>query len=92
MIMEHKTGIQRAVEMFGSPARLAEAVGNGVLRQHIEHWLKSGRVSVERAPDVAAATGIAIADLNNTMNWSLVKKVLSLSQPARGASKSKEAA
>lgn len=81
--MANKTGIQRAVEMFdGSPTKLAEAVGHGVLRQHIEHWLKAGRVSAERAPEVAAATGIAIGDLNDTMNWSLVKKVINAKKPS----------
>lgn len=75
--MANKNGIQRAVEMFGgSPTRLAEAVGNGVLRQHIEHWLKSGRVSSEKAPEVAAATGIDIKDLNDTTNWVLAGKLM----------------
>lgn len=35
-----QSGIARAVAMFeNKPAKLAEAVGNGVLRQHVEHWL-----------------------------------------------------
>ena len=70
--MEQIPGIQRAVELKGSPAKLAEAVGNGVLRQHVEHWLKKGRVSAEKAPDVSAATGIPLAELNDKVNWSLV--------------------
>lgn len=75
--MANKTGIQLAVEMYGgSPTKLAQAIGHGVLRQHIEHWLRAGRVSIEKAPEVAAATGIPIADLNNTMNWPLVASVL----------------
>lgn len=72
--MEQKTGIQRAVDMKNSPAKLAEAVGNGVLRQHVEHWLKSGRVSAEKAPDVSAATGIPVEELNDKVNWSLVRE------------------
>lgn len=72
--MANKTGIQVAVEKFdGSPSRLAEAVGNGVLRQHVEHWLKVGRVSAERCPDVSAATGIACERLNDKVNWALVR-------------------
>lgn len=72
--MTTKTGIQTAVEKFeDSPSKLAEAVGNGVLRQHVEHWLKVGRVSAERCPDVSAATGIACEDLNDKVNWSLVR-------------------
>lgn len=75
--MANKNGIQRAVEMFGgSPTRLAEAIGSGVLRQHIEHWLKSGRVPSEKAPEVAAATGIDIKELNNTTNWALAGKLV----------------
>lgn len=71
--MSHETGIQRAVSKFETPSKLAEAVGNGVLRQHVEHWLKSGRVSAEKAPDVAAATGIPVEELNDKVNWSLVR-------------------
>lgn len=73
-IMQQPTGIALAVELKGSPAKLAEAVGNGVLRQHVEHWLKTGRVSAEKAPDVSAATGIAIEKLNDKVNWALVRK------------------
>jgi len=71
--MTKETGIQKAVTKFETPSKLAEAVGNGVLRQHVEHWLKSGRVSAEKAPDVAAATGIPVEELNDKVNWSLVR-------------------
>ncbi|MDP4076218.1 YdaS family helix-turn-helix protein [Acidovorax sp. A1169] len=72
--MANSTGIQRAVESFdGSPSKLAKAVGGGVLRQHVEHWLKTGRVSAERCPEVAAATGIRCEDLNDQVNWALVR-------------------
>lgn len=73
--MEQATGIQRAVQIKGSPAKLAEAIGNGVVRQHVEHWLKAGRVSAERAPDVSAATGIPIEELNDSVNWSLARQI-----------------
>ena len=72
--MQQPSGIELAVQLKGSPAKLAEAVGNGVLRQHVEHWLKTGRVSAEKAPDVSAATGIAIEQLNDKVNWALVRK------------------
>lgn len=72
--MENKTGIQRAVDSFdGSPSKLADAVGRGVLRQHVEHWLKVGRVSAERCPDVFAATGVPCEQLNDKVNWALVR-------------------
>ncbi|MCY1376062.1 hypothetical protein D9M69_635230 [compost metagenome] len=72
--MQQPTGIELAVTMKGSPAKLAEAVGNGVLRQHVEHWLKAGVVSAEKAPYVAAATGIAIELLNSKVPWTLARK------------------
>lgn len=71
--MQQPTGIQRAVDNKGSPGKLAEAIGNGVLRQHVEHWLKAGRVSAERAPDVWAATGVPLEELNDKVNWALVR-------------------
>ncbi|MHB1201475.1 MAG: YdaS family helix-turn-helix protein [Polaromonas sp.] len=72
--MNPKTGIQKAVSLFeDSPTKLATAVGNGVLRQHIEHWLISGRVPAERCPEVSHVTGIALEDLNNKVNWALVR-------------------
>lgn len=81
--MEQRTGIQEAVDKFGgSPARLADAVGKGVLRQHVEHWLKVGRVSAERCPDVFAATGVPCASLNDRVNWSLI--TTPAAQPPQG--------
>ena len=72
--MNQKTGIQRAVDLFdGSPSKLAEAVGCGVIRQHVEHWLKVGRVSAERCPDVFAASGVPCEELNDRVNWELVR-------------------
>ena len=70
-----QTGIEKAVAMHdGSPSKLAAAVGNGVLRQHVEHWLKTGRVSAEKTPDVHHATGIPCRELNDRVNWSLANK------------------
>ncbi len=73
-VMTTKPGIQQAVDLFdGSPSKLAVAVGNGVLRQHVEHWLKVGRVSAEKCPDVSAVTGISCEELNEKVNWALVR-------------------
>lgn len=73
--MEQVTGIQKAVDKFGgSPSKLASAVGNGVIRQHIEHWIKTGRVSPGKCPVVSAATGISCAELNSTVIWSVLQK------------------
>jgi len=87
--MDQKTGIQRAVEFFdGSPSKLAEAVGGGVLRQHVDYWLKVGRVSAERCPDVFAATGIPCEQLNDKVNWELVRS----GRPVNAEPAAKEAA
>jgi DNA-binding transcriptional regulator YdaS (Cro superfamily) len=73
--MTLKTGIQRAVEKFdNSPTKLALAVGNGVLRQHVEHWLEVGRVSAEKTPEVSAVSGIPCEELNDKTKWSLVRR------------------
>jgi DNA-binding transcriptional regulator YdaS (Cro superfamily) len=80
--MEAQTGIQRAVEMMGSPAKLADAVGHGVLRQHVEHWLKTGCVSAKQAPHVAGVTGIPLEKLNDQVPWDKVPKTLRQSKPA----------
>lgn len=75
--MATKTGIQKAVWKFdGSPAKLAEAVGNGVLRQHVEHWLKSGRVSSQRCPEVSAVSGVPCKQLNDKVDWRLAAELL----------------
>ena len=60
------TGIFLAVQLFdGSPTKLAEAVGGTVIRQHVEHWLKVGRVPTEHAAAVEAATDFSV------MRWDL---------------------
>jgi hypothetical protein len=72
--MQTKSGIEQALALFDdSPTKLATAIGNGVLRQHIEHWLKSGKVPAEKAPDVMVATGIPCEVLCPGPNWAVVR-------------------
>jgi len=72
--MEVKSGIEIALEQFeNSPSKLAAAVGNGVLRQHVEHWQKVGRVSAAKAPDVERATGVPCEQLCPEVNWAVVR-------------------
>lgn len=74
--MAKKSGIEKAVEKYeGSPSKLAKAVGAGVLRQHVEHWLKVGRVSAEKAPDVEKATGVPCEKLCPDVNWGVLRTV-----------------
>lgn len=69
-----QTGIQKALDLFhGSPSRLANAIGGSVIRQHIEHWLKTGRVPADKAPDVMLATGISVDLLCPDTNWDAVR-------------------
>ena len=72
--MTSQTGIQKALALFeNSPTKLAAAIGNHVLRQHIEHWLAAGRVPAEKCPDVFAATGVPLEELNDKTNWAIVR-------------------
>ena len=72
--MTAKTGIEQALEKYdGSPSKMAEAIGGSVIRQHIEHWLKSGVVPAAKAPDIAIATGISVDLLNPSVNWDAVR-------------------
>ena len=43
-----KEAIRQAVELFdASPSRLAQAIGQPVKRQNVEHWLNTGRVPTD---------------------------------------------
>jgi DNA-binding transcriptional regulator YdaS (Cro superfamily) len=69
-----KSGVDKALEVFGgSPTKMARAIGKGVIRQHIEHWLKTGIVPADRAPDVMTATGVPVDELCPGVNWSAVR-------------------
>lgn len=86
--MDKKSGIRRAVEMFdNSPSKLAAALGNYVLRQHVEHWLTAGRVPAERTPDIAALTEIPEEEFNDKTNWSLVRMRNKKNRDQRDSSK-----
>jgi DNA-binding transcriptional regulator YdaS (Cro superfamily) len=74
--MEHQTGIEQAIAMFeNSTTKLARAVGGNVLRQHIEHWKKVGKVPAEKAPDVEKVTGIPCEVLCPDTNWAVVRGI-----------------
>lgn len=72
--MNQKSGIELALEKFeNSPTKLANAVGGTVVRQHVEHWLKAGKVPADKAPDVEAATGVQVELLCPDTNWAVVR-------------------
>jgi DNA-binding transcriptional regulator YdaS (Cro superfamily) len=62
--MSHRSAVQRALDKFdGSPTKMAVAIGGDVKRQHIEHWLKAGRVPAEHCPAVKDLTGVQLWEL-----------------------------
>ena len=74
--MERKNGIELALEKFdNSPTKLAQAVGGSVMRQHVEHWIKAGRVPAERCPQIEQATDglVRCEDLRPDVQWSVLR-------------------
>lgn len=66
----NKTGIQKALDFYrNNPAILAIAIGDGVTRQAIEGWLKSGRVPHDYCPKLEKMTGIPCEELRPTGKW-----------------------
>ena len=58
------SGIQKAVaRVDGSPTKTAAAIGGSVLRQHIEHWMKVGRVPAEHAPALSRCADVPLWEL-----------------------------
>lgn len=72
------SGIHRVVaEYGGSPTALAKAIeadGGKVTRQHVEYWLKAGKVPAEHLAAVhrAAKGVVSFADLNPDVDWDYV--------------------
>ena len=74
--MPKNSGIQNALALFdGSPSRLATACGDGVLRQHIEHWVKTGRVPADRCPLIEKATAgvVRCEELRPDVAWDVLR-------------------
>lgn len=72
--MAEQTAIQRVMAHFdNSPSQLATAIGGKVKRQHVEHWVKVGRVPAEYCPDIEALTGVACEELRSDVSWSKVR-------------------
>jgi DNA-binding transcriptional regulator YdaS (Cro superfamily) len=85
--MQYKTGIEQALDKFeSSPSKLAKAIGGSVIRQHVEHWIKAGRVPAEKAPDVEAATGIPVELLSPDTNWALIRGIKAKAKSDKAAS------
>lgn len=73
--MAQVSGVHEAVqECGGSPTTLAAAVGGKVVRQHVEYWLRIGKVPAEHVPAVhKAANGkVSYERLNPDVDWAYV--------------------
>ncbi len=81
--MSDKTGIELALAKFdNSPTKLANAIGAPVLRQHVEHWLKAGRVPADKAPSVKRVAGIDCHLLCPGVDWDAVATTNQTTEPA----------
>jgi hypothetical protein len=76
--MPIKTGIQEAVDLFDGPTKLAAAVGSGISRQNIEHWLKLGYVPEGKCAALAVATSIPVERLNPLHDWAKTRQALAI--------------
>lgn len=62
--------VQRAFAVFdSSPTRMAAAIGGGVLRQSVEHWVKSDRIPTEHCRSVQELTGVMCWELRPDDWW-----------------------
>lgn len=55
--MPRTSPLEKALAVFdNSPTKFANALGEGVLRQHVEHWIKADRVPADKCPLIERAT------------------------------------
>jgi DNA-binding transcriptional regulator YdaS (Cro superfamily) len=74
--MEHKTAIERVVEFFdGSTTKVAFAIGGKVVRQNVDHWVKTKRVPSDVCPQIELATAglVRCEDLRPDVAWSVLR-------------------
>jgi DNA-binding transcriptional regulator YdaS (Cro superfamily) len=74
--MSARTGIQKVLALYdNSPTKVAAALGEPVQRQHVEHWLRAGRVPAERCPLIERATNgrIRCEDLRPDVAWDVLR-------------------
>ncbi len=50
-------------------------IGGRVLRQHVEYWIKAGRVPAEHCPSIERITGGAVTceELNDRVDWAAIR-------------------
>lgn len=85
------TGIQQAVNHYGSPSRLAVAMADGTSRQNIEYWLRAGVVPPERVMRLTEIAPVEPWDLRPE-DWHLIWPSLARKKNAPPAPTTKAAA
>jgi DNA-binding transcriptional regulator YdaS (Cro superfamily) len=86
--IHEQTPLRRALNAYeGSAVKLAAAMGGGILRQHIEHWLRIGQVPAAKAPLIELATDRAVTceELRPDVAWHVLRTP---PNPARDSSTS----
>ena len=74
--MEHKPAIDRVVEFFdGSTTKVAIAIGGKVVRQNVDHWVKTKRIPSDFCPQIEQATGglVRCEDMRPDVAWSVIE-------------------
>lgn len=84
--MADRTAIQRVLDRFdNSPSKVAAALGGNVKRQHVEYWVKVGRVPAEHCPDLEALADVPCEELCPGVNWARIRGTAKPSQVGAGA-------
>ena len=81
--MEHKPAIDRVVEFFdGSTTKVAIAIGGKVVRQNVDHWVKTKRIPSDFCPQIEQATNglVRCEDMRPDVAWSVLRQSPELAQ------------
>ena len=62
----------------GTPSALAQALGGGLVRQNVEHWIAAKAVPAKHCPSIERETvkrgkPVRCEDLNPDVDWSVLR-------------------
>jgi len=78
--MPRLSPLQKALALFDdSPTKFAAALGETVLRQHVEHWVKADRVPADKCPLIERATRekgqpVTCEELRPDVAWGVLRE------------------
>lgn len=74
---EPKHPVLRAIHRIhpDSPTAVARLLGHGVLRQHVEHWVRVRRIPADRVALVSQYSGVPVWELRPT-DWFVIFPML----------------